>query len=113
MSDVHAVKVRNGIFSLYDETGDFIGRVDTDTGRALIGDAFYVKERTERLEYDEIHGCNVCTGCGERYEYDKYIAHEYDKYIALTDDYPFIAFKPMRFCPNCGVRFKEDDDGNE
>lgn len=61
-------------------------------------------ERTARLEYDEIHDCNVCTGCGERYEYDKY--------IALTDDY-LIAFKPMRFCPNCGVRFKEDDDGNE
>ena len=61
-------------------------------------------ERTARLEYDEVHCCNVCTGCGERYEYDKY--------IALTDDY-LIAFKPMRFCPNCGVRFKEDDDGNE
>lgn len=57
-------------------------------------------ERTARLEYNEIHGCNVCTGCGERYEYDKY--------IALTDDY-LIAFKPMRFCPNCGVRFKEND----
>lgn len=64
----------------------------------------YIPERTARLEYDEVHGCNVCTGCGERYEYDKYIAR--------TDGYP-IAFKPMRFCPNCGVRFKEDDDGNE
>lgn len=61
-------------------------------------------ERTAMLEYDEIHGCNVCTGCGERYEHDMYIAR--------TDGYP-IAFKPMRFCPNCGVRFKEDDDGNE
>lgn len=64
----------------------------------------YIPERTARLEYDEIHVCNVCTGCGERYEHDKY--------IALTDDY-LIAFKPMRFCPNCGVRFKGDDDGNE
>ena len=61
-------------------------------------------ERTARLEHDEIHGCNVCTGCGERYEHDKY--------IALTDEC-LIAFKLMRFCPNCGVRFKEDDDGNE
>lgn len=61
-------------------------------------------ERTARLEYDEVHGCNVCTGCGERYEYDKYIAR--------TDGYP-IAFKPMRFCPNCGAMVKDDDDGNE
>ena len=26
-------------------------------------------ERTARLEYDDDHGCNICTGCGERYEH--------------------------------------------
>lgn len=61
-------------------------------------------ERTARMEYDEVHCDCVCTSCGERYETGMY--------MAMTGD-DLIEYKPMRFCPNCGVRFKEDDDGNE
>lgn len=53
---------------------------------------------TARLEYDEVHGCNVCTGCGERYEHGMY--------MAVTDD-GLIAYKPMRYCPACGARLEE------
>ena len=54
-------------------------------------------ERTARLEYDDMHGCNICTGCGERYEHGMYMAVTYDD---------FIAYKPMRYCPACGARLE-------
>ena len=54
-------------------------------------------ERTARLEYDEVHGCNICTGCGERYKHGMYMAVTYDD---------FIAYKPMRYCPACGARLE-------
>ena len=54
-------------------------------------------ERTARLEYDDDHGCNICTGCGERYEHGMYMAVTYDD---------FIAYKPMRYCPACGARLE-------
>ena len=57
----------------------------------------YVPDRTARLEYDEFHGCNICTGCGERYEHGMYMAVTYDD---------FIAYKPMRYCPACGARLE-------
>ena len=57
----------------------------------------YVPERTARLEYDEVHGCNICTGCGERYKHGMYMAVTYDD---------FIAYKPMRYCPACGARLE-------
>ena len=62
-------------------------------------------ERTARMEYDAVHCDYVCTHCGERY----YTM----MYEAVVGDDDRVDFKPMRFCPNCGVRFKEDDDGNE
>lgn len=63
-----------------------------------IGDLMrYIPDCTARLEYDEVHGCNVCTGCGERYEHGMY--------MAVTDD-DFIAYKPMRYCPACGARLE-------
>ena len=64
-----------------------------------IGDLMrYIPDCTARLEYDEVHGCNVCTGCGERYEHGMY--------MAVTDD-GLIAYKPMRYCPACGARLEE------
>lgn len=54
-------------------------------------------EGTARLEYDEVHGCNICTGCGERYKHGMYMAVTYDD---------FIAYKPMRYCPACGARLE-------
>lgn len=54
-------------------------------------------ERTARLKYDDDHGCNICTGCGERYEHGMYMAVTYDG---------FIAYKPMRYCPACGARLE-------
>ena len=95
MSDVRAVKVREGVFSLYDQTGDFVGRVNTDTGRAIIGDAFYGRVRTCTLDYDAVHLDYVCSRCGERYESDLY--------AAMTDDDRTI-LRPMWYCPNCGAR---------
>lgn len=61
-------------------------------------------ERTARMEYDTVHCDYVCTHCGERY----YTM----MYEAVVGDDDRVDFKPMRFCPNCGVRFKEDDDDN-
>ena len=54
-------------------------------------------ERTARLEYDEFHGCNICTGCGERYKHGRYMAETYDG---------LIVYKPMRCCPACGARLE-------
>ena len=61
-----------------------------------IGDLMrYIPDCTARLEYDDVHGCNICTGCGERYEHGMYMAVNYDD---------FIAYRPMRYCPACGAR---------
>ena len=57
----------------------------------------YVPERAARLEYDDMHGCNICTGCGERYKHGRYMAVTYDG---------LIAYKPMRYCPACGARLE-------
>lgn len=62
-------------------------------------------ERTARMEYDTVHYDYVCTHCGERFYTMMYEA-------VVGDDHR-VDFKPMRYCPNCGARFKEDDDGNE
>lgn len=90
MSDVSEVKVRNGLFSLYDQTGDFVGRVNTDMGRALIGYAFYVKERTchnfggeeGTVGEDYDFACSACVWCGD-----------------VTEP---------NYCPNCGAKVVDE-----
>lgn len=62
-------------------------------------------ERTARMEYDAVHCDYVCTHCGELYYTMLY-------YAVVGDDHR-VDFKSMRFCPNCGVKFREDDDDNE
>ena len=62
-------------------------------------------ERTARMEYDAVHCDYVCTHCGELYYTMMYEA-------VVGDDHR-VDFKSMRFCPNCGVKFREDDDDNE
>lgn len=57
-------------------------------------------ERTCSLEYNTVHHDYVCTKCGER--------HDSGMYTSVSDDDKFL-LKPMRFCPNCGVRFKDDE----
>lgn len=39
--DVKRVKERTGTFGIYDREGDLVGTVCTETGRALIGNAFW------------------------------------------------------------------------
>lgn len=62
------VAVKEGTYTLYDVEGDCVGRVCTETGRAMIGDAFYFKVRTCRMIDN---GCELCCSeCDARHEYD-------------------------------------------
>lgn len=84
MIKVSAVKDRKGFFSIYDNRGDLVGQVSTETGRALIGGAFYVKERTyhpERVS-TAYHSSIECSEC-------KYPLDEVTIY-----------------CPHCGARLE-------
>lgn len=40
------IKKVEGQVELFDKEGDFVGKVNTKTGKAIIGDAFWDKERT-------------------------------------------------------------------
>lgn len=100
MSDVSEVKVRRGVFSLYDRDGDFVGQVSAGTGRALIGDSFYVRERTCRPEvcYDGAGACGVyCSECGYRFA-GPHGKREVSEHMATRRD-----IMP-RYCPSCGAR---------
>lgn len=44
---MNTVEVKNidGTYTLYNSNGDVVGRICTDTGNAMIGNAFYSKNR--------------------------------------------------------------------
>lgn len=104
-----AVKERKGTYTLYDNEGDVVGRICTDTGRALIGNAFYEKVKTchdisEQYNYDGL--VFHCSECGCELFVDTYVHHDndleymYDSYepnmwVGGRAEYP-------KFCPHCG-----------
>lgn len=80
------VAVKDGAYTLYDAEGDCVGRACTEVGRAIIGDAFYARERTCRIVEDE-DGCSSCSECG---------AH----YLCMSE---------ASYCPDCGAKVVRDD----
>lgn len=107
------IKPVNGRVYLFDGNGDFVGKADTETGRAIIGNAFWDKRRTCRFEpettataYDEddneidtgepADDCDAfaCSECGGMMMYGDYGWFETEK-----------PHKPrFDFCPYCGAR---------
>lgn len=91
MSEVSEVKVRRGVFGIYDRRGDLVGQVSAGTGRALIGDSFYARERTCR-DFGGEEGTNgegydfACSACG------------------FCCDLP-----EPNYCPECGAKVVNDD----
>lgn len=107
--DVVVVKDRKDTYTLYDNEGDVVGRICTDTGRAMISNAFYHKAETcydisDQYDYDEtvFH----CSECDCELFVDTYVHHDNDL------EYLYGSYEPNmwidnkaeypKFCPNCG-----------
>lgn len=71
---MNAVEVKNidGTYTLYNSNGDIVGRVCTETGKAMIGHAFYDKVRTCHMVKPEWAGpksrVKVCSECGVEFK---------------------------------------------
>lgn len=98
MSDVSEVKVRRGVFGIYDRRGDLVGQVCAGTGRALIGDSFYARERTCQIVVSvdrspASYGGKVhrCSSCGK----------------ALPGALFRNGWRKLDYCPRCGARVTE------
>lgn len=97
MSDIKPVKVRTGTYGIYDHTGAFVGRVCTDTGRAMIGDAFWERVRTcKDVSRAEFFKCSAC-GHGIEVEYDD--SRLYDGGY-MADEFSY--------CPYCGAKVVDE-----
>lgn len=91
--DVVQVVSPEGTFTIYDEHGNCVGRVCTDTGRALIGDAFWKRVKTCRMETVKsgpLYDVWRCTACGAEFSESR------------TDGSAW-AFEPA-YCPRCGAQ---------
>lgn len=88
------MSVKDGTYTLYDAEGDCVGRVCTEVGRAMIGDAFYVKERTCHSVFPNKEWFQ-CSECGA------FVA----EYGVTNATSPI----PITFCPNCGAKVVRDD----
>lgn len=107
--DVVAVKDRKGVYTLYDDMGDVVGRIHTRTGRAMIGNAFYNMVETchdisDQYDYDGM--VFHCSECDCELFLETYIHHDNDH------EYMYDTYEPNmwadnkiaypKFCPNCG-----------
>ena len=104
MSDVSEVKVRRGVFSLYDRAGEFVGQVSTGSGRALIGDAFYARERTCRpVVADDGAGAwgIYCSECGYRFAGPHGKREVSERMARRRDIMP-------RYCSSCGAKVVDE-----
>lgn len=91
--DVVAVVPREGTFTIYDDEGGCVGRVCTDTGRALIGDAFWRRVKTCRMETVKsglLYDVWRCTACGAEFSESR------------TDGSAW-SFE-LAYCPRCGAQ---------
>lgn len=59
VSETVEVIVHEGAFTVYDSVGACVGRVCTDTGRAMIGDAFWQRIDSGFIDY---HGVMSAVG---------------------------------------------------
>lgn len=57
------IKKIEGQVELFDQDGDFVGKVNARTGKAIIGDAFWDKRRTCRMVQQEDFDLLVCSLC--------------------------------------------------
>lgn len=101
---MNAVAVNNieGTYTLYNANGDVVGRVCTDTGKAMIGNFFYDRVNvchnvTDDEEYgDMVFKCSKC-GCKlfvkSEYRYDGYWVKP-NMWVDGKASYP-------KCCPNC------------
>lgn len=113
MMDTVAINEISGDTALYDIDKRFVGRVNADTGRAIIGNAFWVKERTCRYvteitdtRFDE-NGEEIETGdpadncdCFECSECGFPMMYGDDGWFEMEPPYK----ARFNFCPNCGAR---------
>lgn len=99
MSDITKVKDKRGTFTIYDAQQNCVGRVCTDTGRAMIGSEFYVKER-------------VCAD--ESTDFDRFVCGECGATMVVNDGACptlFSAYQQealeLKYCPVCGARIAD------
>lgn len=108
--EVVEVVDKQGTYNLYDMNDDVVGRVCIDTGRAMIGNAFYNKVDTcndisDEYDYDEdmVFHCSEC-GCElwvctrMHHDGDYEYMNDYDQpnmFVSGKAEYP-------KYCPNCG-----------
>lgn len=93
MSETIPIKEHNHLFVLYDADGFLVGKANPGK-KVMLADAFYVPERTCRMEYndewsgDELYptSCYVCSECGH-----------------MTND------GMPGYCPGCGARVIEEE----
>lgn len=100
-----AIKNREGTYTLYDGNGDVVGRICTNTGRALIGDAFYEKVQTcYNVADDEEYGRMMfkCSKCGcELFVQSKYSGNGNDGDWAEPNIWVDGRAEYPKYCPNC------------
>lgn len=81
------IKKRFGMYCIYDDTGELVGKVNEETGRAIIGNSFWDRRNACRNK-DRSDRSFFCSECG-------YQAWTYgDSYCDPSD---------FCFCPNCGA----------
>ena len=93
MSETVSIKEHDRLFDLYDADGCLVGKANPGK-KVMLADAFYVPERTCRMEYNEEWSgdeyypteCYNCSECGHM----------------TFDGVP-------TFCPNCGAKVVDDD----
>ena len=85
------IKKVEGQVELFDKEGDFVGKVNTKTGKAIIGDAFWRKERTCRMVQSADFDLLVCDEC-----------HRIEEKNLLFAPSGKIEFDG-KYCPGCGA----------
>ena len=101
--NVVEVKDIDGTYGMYNANGDCVGSVCTDTGKAIIGRAFYSKDRTCQNDVidtpEQLFKCSEC-GCEmwvstERWDRDD-VWDDPNLFVDDEESYP-------NYCPNCGA----------
>ena len=101
---MNAVEVKDidGTYNMYNSNGDMVGRVCSDTGKAMIGRSFYSKDRTCQNVSDDPEHFFVCSECGcelvlytEVWDRDD-VWEEPNYYVDGEEGYP-------NYCLNCGA----------
>lgn len=93
MSETVAIKEHDRLFDLYDADGFLVGKANPGK-KVMLADAFYVPERTCRMEYNK------------RWSYDEY----YPTQCYNCSECGHMTYDGVpTFCPNCGAKVVDDD----